>query len=115
ALAGLGLAAFLLVHVGAVLAGRALFGLDTNFHFAAAGLHVSPWVWFFLPYYAGAVVALFVHVGCALQRRAGAGKRVIGVAAATGMATATVIVGCMTGVLIPVSIPAVYLATYGVR
>lgn len=39
------LALFLLVHAGAVLWGRAQ-GLDTNFHFAAAGLHVPPWQWF---------------------------------------------------------------------
>ena len=38
---GLYLAFFLLNHVGAVLAGRGLLGLDTDFHFAAAGFHIS--------------------------------------------------------------------------
>jgi hypothetical protein len=55
-------ALFLAIHVAAVLAGRA-GGLDTNFFFAAAGLHVWPFVLFLVPYYFLAVAALFVHVG----------------------------------------------------
>lgn len=65
------IAPFLAIHVGAVLAGRA-GGLDTNFYVAAAGLHAWPFVLFFAPYYFLAVVAWFVHVGCALRR---AGRR----------------------------------------
>ena len=38
AISGSYLACFLLVHVGAVLYGRAILQLDTNFYFAAAGL-----------------------------------------------------------------------------
>ena len=37
ALSGAYLSFFLLVHVGAILSGRVLLNLDTNFYFAAAG------------------------------------------------------------------------------
>jgi succinate dehydrogenase/fumarate reductase cytochrome b subunit len=116
--AGAVLAFFLLVHVGAVLGARNWLGLDTTFHFAAAGFHVDPWSWFFAPYYAAAVVALFVHLGCAAQRRwggAGGSLRWVGVAAAAGSVVALLIVGCLAGVLIEVDVPAPYLAPYGVR
>ena len=43
AISGCYLAFFLLVHVSAVLFGRALLGLDTNFYYAAAGMHVFPY------------------------------------------------------------------------
>ena len=69
ALAGGYLAGFLLLHVGAVLLGRGVLHLDTNFYFAAAGLHVSPPRFFFRPYYVLAVVAIAAHLGCAAARR----------------------------------------------
>ncbi|WP_426176579.1 hypothetical protein [Massilia sp. TWR1-2-2] len=40
------LALFLWIHVAAVLMGRAVYGRDTNFHYAAAGLHVYPFAYF---------------------------------------------------------------------
>ncbi len=66
AFSGLYLALFLLIHVGAIIYGRAILGLDTNFRYAAAGFHVPPWQWFFAPYYFLAVASLFTHVGCAV-------------------------------------------------
>ena len=66
ALSGLYLAFFLLNHVGAVLAGRFGFGLDTNVYFGIAGYHSGGFVLFFAPYYALAVVSIFVHISCAL-------------------------------------------------
>ncbi len=52
ALSGAYLVFFLLVHVGAVLAGRAVFNLDTNFYFAAvfflhlcSSIPIIPWRW----------------------------------------------------------------------
>lgn len=115
AVAGLALAAFLLVHVGAVLGARSLLGLDTSFHFAAAGFHAGPWVWFFAPYYGLAVLAWFVHLGCAMQRRrrgVTGGWGFVGPAALLGAVVALPIVGCLAGVLIPVEIPAPHLAPY---
>ncbi len=105
-------ALFLAIHVVAVLAGR-MGGLDTNFYFAAAGLHVWPFVLFFAPYYFLAVVALFVHMGCALARYAG-GRRVvvIALAAGVGIVTASLIVTILAGGIHRVVIPQDYLNTF---
>lgn len=65
AISGALLAFFLLVHVGAVLYGRTVLNLDTNFYFAAAGFHVPPNQFFFGPYYFLGVFALFTHLGSA--------------------------------------------------
>ncbi|HAA12536.1 MAG TPA: hypothetical protein DCE41_12905 [Cytophagales bacterium] len=59
---GLYLAMFLLVHVGAVLAGRLVFQLDTNVYFAAVGMNTFPFNLFFLPYYTLAILAIFCHL-----------------------------------------------------
>ena len=69
AASGAYLAFFLLIHVGAVMAGRFALGLDTNFYFAAAGLHVRPYACFFVPYYGLAVLAVFAHLACAARAR----------------------------------------------
>lgn len=65
---GLYLAAFLLIHLGAIFAAR-LQDVDTNTHFAAAGLHSPRLRLFFAPYYTLAVAALFAHVASALYWR----------------------------------------------
>lgn len=44
ALSGRCLAYFLLAHVGAVLFGRAVLNLETNFYYAAAGMHFAPFM-----------------------------------------------------------------------
>jgi hypothetical protein len=106
------IALFLAIHVGAVLAGR-VSGLDTNFYFAAAGLHVWPFVMFFVPYYFVAVAALFVHLGCALARYAGRGRVVVvAVAAGIGVVTAGLIVTMLAGGVYRVEIPQDYLKTF---
>jgi succinate dehydrogenase hydrophobic anchor subunit len=68
AISGVVLALFILNHVGAVWGGRLLMGLDTNYHFAAAGMHAG-FAGFFVPYYFLGVAALFVHAACALAWR----------------------------------------------
>lgn len=65
---GLYLAFFLLIHVGAVLAGRYLQHVDTDFYFAARGLNTAPLYWFFVPYYLLAVGAIFGHLAAAHYR-----------------------------------------------
>ena len=56
------LAIFLLIHLGAVLAGRFLLALDTNFYFGVAGLNTFPFNLFFTPYYGLAILCFFGHV-----------------------------------------------------
>lgn len=59
---GLYLAFFLLIHVSAVLLGRYLLGLDTNFYFGAAGINSFPLNMFFIPYYGLAILSFFSHI-----------------------------------------------------
>ncbi len=66
---GLYLAFFLLIHVGAVLAGRWIFGLDTNFYFGVAGIHLFPYNLFFIPYYFLAVFSFFGHMAAVHNKR----------------------------------------------
>ncbi|MDY7396120.1 hypothetical protein UMM65_12790 [Aureibaculum sp. 2210JD6-5] len=59
---GLYLAIFLIIHVGAVLSGRFILELDTNFYFGAAGLNTFPHMLFFIPYYGFAIISFFGHI-----------------------------------------------------
>lgn len=118
AFSGLYLAFFLLNHVGAVLFGRLVLQLDTNFNFAAAGLHVAMWPLFFAPYYALAVAALGAHLGCAGywllgDKRPFGRKAALGLGLILGAGLGVALVAEMAGLFQPVVIPAQYLATYG--
>jgi hypothetical protein len=59
---GLYMAFFLMIHVSAVLVGRAILHLDTNFYFGAVGLNSFPVNLFFIPYYGLAILAFFCHI-----------------------------------------------------
>ncbi|MGL6162681.1 hypothetical protein [Microbulbifer sp.] len=114
ALSGAYLAFFLLFHLSAVLYGRFVQGLDTNFYFAAAGLQPGAYPGFFMPYYALAVLAYFTHLACGLswltRRRlptVARDRAAIG-AMALGLLLAVTIVAAFSGVLYPVELPAEY-------
>ncbi|XYJ12069.1 hypothetical protein ACSUZJ_08775 [Telluria sp. B2] len=116
AISGLYLAFFLLVHVSSVLAGRILQGVDTNFHFAAAGLHVAPFQFFFFPYYGLAVLAFGVHLAAAFhylaRGRVGslARTRIAGAGIAAALLLSGLILAAFGGMLHPVAIPEPYRA-----
>lgn len=117
ALSGLYLALFLLFHVGGVMAGRGLFGLDTDFRFAAAGFFVPPLQLLFAPYYFLAVFCLFAHVGCAVYWRFGPAREklrngVLAAFLAAGATASLLIVLSLMGALYPVDIPDAYKATF---
>ena len=59
---GLYLAIFFVIHLSAVLAGRYILHLDTNFYFGAAGINYFPFNLFFIPYYALAIISFFGHI-----------------------------------------------------
>lgn len=92
-LSGAYLAFFLTVHVGAVLAARGLFGIDTDFRFAAAGIQRYPEALFFVPYYFLAVASMGIHVACALRRKAG--KPIAATVATGGVAAAALMLAAM--------------------
>lgn len=118
ALSGTYLVLFLLVHVGAILFGRTVLDLDTNFYFSAAGFHVPPYQYLFAPYYFFGVLALFTHLGCAVYWQLHAASRAarvlaIGLPVLVGASVALLIVLSLAGMLQPVDVPAAYKATYG--
>lgn len=117
AISGAMLALFLLVHVSAVLYGRAVLNLDTNFYFAAAGFHVPPNQFFFGPYYFLGIFALFTHLGCAAYwhlQTSPPTKRALALALPmlVGGVVSLLIVLSLAGKLQPVEVPAKYKATY---
>ncbi len=111
AVSGLYLAAFLAVHVCAVLAGRS-GGLDTNFNFAAAGMHAGAAA-FFVPYYFAAVLAVGTHVGCAVYWWRGGTTPMPVIAGATvGALLGSAFVMMLAGSFYAVDIPDAYLQTW---
>jgi len=66
---GLYLAMFFVIHLSAVMVGRFLFKLDTNFYFGAAGLNHFPFNVFFIPYYSFAIFSFFAHVASIHYRK----------------------------------------------
>jgi hypothetical protein len=59
---GLYLAIFFVIHLSAVMSGRFLLHLDTNFYFGVAGLNSFPTNLFFIPYYGLSIIAVFGHI-----------------------------------------------------
>ncbi len=59
---GIYLAFFLIIHISAVVVGRYVLALDTNFYFGVAGLNRFPFNLFFIPYYTLAIVSFFGHM-----------------------------------------------------
>ena len=118
ALSGGYLAYFLLVHVGAVLFGRAALKLDTNFYYAAAGMHVPPFQYYFVPYYFLAVVAIFGHIACAVHwltrdNLNEATRNYLGYTAlVVGVVAATLIVAAFAGAFYDIKVPQEYRAIY---
>lgn len=67
---GLYMAVFFILHVSAILMGRYLLHLDTNFYFGAAGLNIFPLNLYFVPYYGLAILSFWGHVAAVHVQRA---------------------------------------------
>lgn len=111
------LAVFLPLHVLAVLVGRHAFGLDTNIHFAAAGMHVTPLAPIFGVYYGFAVAALFTHLACAAWWRVApfhprGAAMLLAASALTGATLGALVVAAMAGRFENYEPPADYLAPF---
>jgi hypothetical protein len=66
---GLYLAIFFIFHVSAVMIGRGVLHLDTNFYFGVAGLNTFPFNLFFIPYYTLAIISFFGHIAAIHNRK----------------------------------------------
>lgn len=117
AISGAYLVFFLFNHVSAVLIGRNVLHLDTNFYYAAVGLDVFPVKFFFVPYYFLSVLALLTHLGCALYwQLPSSSSKIRGLAVALllgiGFVTSLLILLTFTGVFYSVHVPLEYKAMY---
>lgn len=61
---GLYLSFFMVYHVRAVMLGRYVWKVDTNFYFAAGVANRYPEKLFFIPYYTLSLVCVFAHMAC---------------------------------------------------
>ncbi len=66
---GVYLAVFLLIHLSAVVSGRFVLNLDTNFYFGVAGLNTWPLNLFFGPYYGLAIMSFFGHIAAVHSKK----------------------------------------------
>jgi len=112
-ISGCYLLAFLLIHTSAALSTHHVFGLETDFYWAAGSLHFSPIKYGFAIYYFAAVLAFFVHIAAAIHfgwksapRALTAGLPVLG-----GIIGA-VIVSTFAGVFYPIEITSEVEAYY---
>ena len=106
------LAVFLVIHISAVMQARWV-GLDTDLYFAAAGLHAGGlWLWFFVPYYGLALLAVGAHLTLALLTRAPRRRTVVWAGAGLTTCVTLSIILLLAGVLHPMDIPAENLAQY---
>jgi len=98
----------------AVLNGRFNLGLDTNFYFASAGMHIGQLKLFFIPYYFLGVFAVFTHIACFINRRMSRNSsivlanRISAIVMISGMLCGVLIVASLAGVFYDISIPEEY-------
>ena len=111
------LIAFILIHSSAALMTRHVFGMDTDFYWAAATVNLAPFKYGFLPYYALGVMSVFTHLAAAV--RFGWGERAVFLPAAliaVGVVVAGVILASFGGFLYPIDLPpanAAYFEKFG--
>ncbi|MCE8544637.1 hypothetical protein KBY25_02290 [Ruegeria pomeroyi] len=107
---------FMTEHLIALVLARWVDGLDTNFYWPASVMSGAPFTWYFIPYYSLGVIALFVHLGCALRlillRRGARGQARAafwGIVLA-GITVAWLIVAMLLGAFYEITLPPEWLA-----
>ena len=104
-ISGCYLLVFLLVHTSAAISTHHLFGLETDFYWAAGSLHFSPIKYGFAIYYFAAVLAFFVHLAAALHFGwENAPRAVTTGLPLVGAIVSAVIVSAFSGVFYPIEI-----------
>jgi len=100
-LSGLYLSFFLFYHIRAVMLGRFVGNIETDFHFAAWGVKNSPADQFFIPYYSLSVLCVFIHVACVHRQKVMAlNQPKIGLDSSHPLAGRHAVVIMITGVVI---------------
>ena len=111
------LIAFILIHSSAALMTRHVFGMDTDFYWAAATVNLAPFKYGFLPYYALGVMSVFTHLAAAVRFGWGARAGLLPAAlVVVGVVVASVILATFGGALYPIDLPpanAAYFEKFG--
>lgn len=106
-LSGMYLIFFLFLHTGAALYTHHVYGVETDFYWAAGSMHFSPVKYGFALYYFCAVLAVFVHFAAALHFGwRGSSARLEKTVSALGAIIAGLIIFAFWGVLYEIVIPA---------
>jgi hypothetical protein len=108
---GIYLGFFLLIHTSAILIGRFILLVDTNFYYGAMVVNLKPYLFFYVPYYFLGAFSFFVHIACIIRIKS---IRKVGLQKANRRANGWMILGAILGLLIlwaftyNVQIPSLY-------
>jgi succinate dehydrogenase/fumarate reductase cytochrome b subunit len=108
---GLYLAFFIINHTGAALFARYGAGLETNFYWASGVLLHPILRWYFYPYYALAIIAVFAHAATAVWYRTRS-ARSVRLVMISGVGAAVLILLSFGGWLYPIPTPSAYQRYY---
>jgi len=98
---------FLVVHTGAALYTHHIFGVETDFYWAAGSVHFNPIRYGFAIYYFLAILAFFAHIASAIRFGwPNTSKAVLKAIPALGAIMAVLILMAFWGVFYPIEIPA---------
>lgn len=104
-ISGLYLAFFLLVHSSAAISTRHLFGLDTDFYWAAGTLNIEPLKYGFAPYYFLGVSAFFAHIAAALSFKRSVPNLAPKFIIVLGLVVAATIIATFAGAFYEITLP----------
>ena len=104
---------FLIIHTSAAVSTHTLFGLETNFYWAAGTVNISPIKYGFMPYYFAGVLAFFVHVAAALRMGwPRTPKTILYALPFLGTLIGLIIVASFAGAFYPIEVPAEVMAYF---
>lgn len=109
---GIYLGFFLLMHTSAILVGRFVLLVDTNFYYGAMVVNAKPYLFFYIPYYFLGALSFFVHIACIIRIKS---IRKIGIQKANRRANGWIVLGAVLGIIIlwaftyNVQIPSLYM------
>ena len=104
---------FLIIHTSAAVSTHQLFGLETDFYWAAGTVNISPIKYGFMPYYFAGVLAFFVHMAAALRMGWPRTPKPLLIALPVlGSAIGALIVASFAGAFYPIDIPPEVMAYF---
>ncbi len=104
---------FLFIHSSAAIYTHNIYGLETDFYWAAGTLNISPIKYGFLLYYFAGVLAFFVHIAAALRMGwPQTSPKLLTAIPIIGAVTAFLILAALSGAFYTIEIPADAMAYF---